>query len=126
MISLQKLVQYKKGRIYKRKKNRSPILQKNPQKRAVCLKLFIKTPRKPNSAKRKVARIVIPSLGKKTTIAIPGPHPHRLQPHSKVLIRGGNVRDIPGVRYRAIMGKLDLHVWVGRKTRRSFYGVKKN
>ena len=93
-------------RIKKKKKIKSVALQGNPQKRAICLRVFITTPRKPNSAKRKVARVIL-SNKKKITICIPGKD-HRLQKFSKVLVRGGNIRDIPGVKYRAIRGKLDL------------------
>lgn len=108
MATINQLV--KNPKIRPKRRSPSPALKKNPQKRGICLKVFIRTPRKPNSAKRKVARIRIPSLkNKKITISIPGlKKNHNLQAHSKLLIRGGNVRDIPGVRYRAIMGKFDL------------------
>jgi len=120
MPTFLQLIKY--PRVRPRRKTNSPALQQNPQKKAVCLRVFITTPRKPNSAKRKVARVRLSSQ-KNITISIPGTK-HTLQKHSKVLVRGGNVRDIPSVRYRAIRGKFDLRPWFGIKKKRSKYGVK--
>ena len=107
MSTLNQLV--KKSKYKKKNYTSSPALRKNPQKKAICLRCYITTPRKPNSAKRKVARVGIRSFNKKITIAVPG-QSHGLQKYGKILIRGGNVRDIPSVRYRAIMGKYDFPI----------------
>ena len=97
-------------RIPKKRKVSSPALKKNPQQRGICIKVYITNPRKPNSAKRKVARIVLTNK-KKIGVYIPGPkNISDIQKFSKLLIRGGNVRDLPSIRYRAINGKLDLPV----------------
>jgi small subunit ribosomal protein S12 len=108
----------------KQKQNRSktPGLKKNPQKKGVCLKVFTRTPKKPNSAIRKIARVRL-STKKELTVYIPG-EGHNLQEHSVVLIRGGRVKDLPGVRYHLIRGKYDLQSVKGRKQGRSKYGVK--
>nr|YP_011008323.1 ribosomal protein S12 [Scytothamnus australis]WBP70294.1 ribosomal protein S12 [Scytothamnus australis] len=94
-----------------------------PQKRGVCLKVFVCTPKKPNSARRKVVKV---RLSNKVRLVayIPG-QIHRLQEHSQVLVRGGRVPDLPGVKYRLIRNKLDLEGLLGRKTSRSKYGTKK-
>lgn len=95
-----------------------------PQKRGVCLKVFISSPKKPNSARRKVVKIRL-SNKVRLTAYIPG-QVHRLQEHSQVLVRGGRVPDLPGVKYRLVRNKLDLEGLAGRKTSRSKYGTKKN
>ena len=95
----------------------------NPFKKGVCVKVYTRTPKKPNSALRKVASVRLSN--KKVVIAyIPG-EKHKLQEHSVVLIRGGRVKDLPGVQYRVVRGKFDLQGVVGRKRGRSKYGVKK-
>jgi small subunit ribosomal protein S12 len=108
----------------KKKINKTPALKKKPQRRGVCTKIFIRTPKKPNSACRKVAKIKI-SSGKKVEAYIPG-EGHTLQQYSVVLFRGGRVKDLPGVKYHLIRGKLDFKGVKNRKTQRSLYGVKKN
>ncbi len=118
MATYRQILRYK--RLKSTLKKKSKALKGNPQKRAICVRVYITTPRKPNSAKRKVARVNLRFKDNKKkiiniktiTICIPGPatgpSAHNLKKYSKLLIRGGNVRDIPGVRYRAIRGKLDL------------------
>lgn len=115
----------KKKRLPKPKKSRSAALRKCPQKRAVCVKVFTTNPKKPNSAKRKVTRVLLRKFNKKITIAIPGKG-HSLQKHSKVLVRGGNSADLPVVRCKAVRGKLDLKPLFGCKHKRSKYGIKKD
>ncbi|RLT61504.1 ribosomal protein S12 [Wolbachia endosymbiont of Drosophila ananassae] len=106
-------------------KKKVPALGKsNPQRRGVCTKVYTTTPRKPNSALRKVARVKISGYGE-VTAYIPG-EGHNLQEHSVVLIRGGRVKDLPGVRYHIIRGALDLRGVQNRKKARSKYGVKKS
>ena len=100
-----------------------PILHENPQKRGVCLSVTTTTPKKPNSALRKIARVKL-SNGDEGTVYIPG-EGHNLQEHSVVLIRGGRVRDLPGVRYHVIRGTLDSAGVNKRKQARSKYGAKK-
>nr|YP_448646.1 ribosomal protein S12 [Desmarestia viridis]AAS79032.1 ribosomal protein S12 [Desmarestia viridis] len=95
-----------------------------PQKRGVCLKVFVSSPKKPNSARRKVVKIRL-SNKVRLTAYIPG-QVHRLQEHSQVLVRGGRIPDLPGVKYRLVRNKLDLEGLSGRKTSRSKYGTKKN
>ena len=104
-------------------KTKSPALQVSPQKRGVCVRVFTQTPKKPNSALRKVARVRLTS-GIEVTAYIPGVG-HNLQEHSIVLVRGGRVRDLPGVRYKVIRGALDTQGVKGRKQARSQYGMKK-
>ena len=113
----------RKGRKKITYKSKSPILDACPQKRGVCLQVKTMTPKKPNSALRKIARVRL-SNGKETTVYIPG-EGHNLQEHSIVLIRGGRVRDLPGVRYHIVRGTLDCLGVEGRKKGRSQYGVKK-
>jgi len=103
-------------------KNR-PVYYPSPFKRGVCVKVFTMTPKKPNSALRKVARVRLQN-GMEVTAYIPG-EGHNLQEHSVVLIRGGRVRDLPGVRYHIVRGALDAEGVKGRKTSRSKYGTKK-
>ncbi len=113
----------RKGRKAPRKKSKSPALRGCPQKRGVCVKVFTTTPKKPNSALRKVARVRL-STGQEVTAYIPGIG-HNLQEHSVVLIRGGRVKDLPGVRYHIIRGTLDCQGVKNRKKGRSIYGAKK-
>ncbi|MGX7576839.1 30S ribosomal protein S12 [Candidatus Vidania fulgoroideorum] len=108
----------------KKKKYKKNSLDKCPQKRGVCLKVYTTTPKKPNSALRKVAKVRL-SNGKKIISYIPG-EGHNLQEHSIVLVRGGRVKDLPGVKYHIIRGKYDSSGVEGRKTSRSKYGTKKN
>ena len=112
-----------KARKPKNHKLKSPALLKSPQKRGVCIKIFTRTPKKPNSALRKVAKIKL-STGKKVDTYIPG-EGHNLQKYSIVLMRGGRVPDLPGVKYHLIRGKFDFQGLKNRKTSRSCYGVKK-
>ena len=104
-------------------RNKVPALEKQPLKRGVCVKVYTTTPKKPNSALRKVARVRL-SNGFEVTAYIPG-EGHNLQEHSVVLIRGGRVKDLPGVRYHILRGNLDTQGVANRKKRRSLYGTKK-
>ena len=104
-------------------RDKVPALEKTPQKRGVCVKVYTTTPKKPNSALRKVARVRL-SNGHEVTSYIPG-EGHNLQEHSVVLIRGGRVKDLPGVRYHILRGNLDTQGVANRKKRRSLYGTKK-
>jgi len=110
-------------RIKKRKINKTPALKKCPQKKGICLKLIIRPPKKPNSALRKLAKLRLTNE-KRVLAYIPG-EGHNLQPYSNVLIRGGRVKDMPGIKYHIIRGKLDLQGLKLRKTSRSKYGTKK-
>ena len=112
----------KKGRVTARSKTKSPALQRSPQKRGVCVRVYTTTPKKPNSALRKVARVRLTN-GIEVTSYIPGVG-HNLQEHSIVLIRGGKVKDLPGVRYHIIRGAMDTVGVQGRKRSRSKYGAK--
>ena len=105
-------------------KTKSPALKANPQKRGVCTRVYTTTPKKPNSALRKVARVRLTN-GFEVTTYIPGIG-HNLQEHSVVLIRGGRVKDLPGVRYHIVRGTLDAAGVKNRKQSRSKYGAKKN
>jgi len=122
MPTINQLV--KKGRRPKRKFSKSPVLERCPQKRGVCLQVKTMTPKKPNSALRKITRVRL-SNGKEVTVYIPG-EGHTLQEHSIVLVRGGRVRDLPGVRYQVVRGSLDTLGVDGRKKSRSRYGTKKS
>ena len=113
----------KKRRTRPKARDRVPALEKSPQKRGVCLKVYTTTPKKPNSALRKVARVRL-SNGFEVTAYIGG-EGHNLQEHSVVLIRGGRVKDLPGVRYHILRGNLDTQGVANRKKRRSLYGTKK-
>ena len=113
----------KKGRKTIEDKSKSPILQQCPQKRGVCTAVRTMTPKKPNSALRKIARVHLVN-GMEGTVYIPGIG-HNLQEHSVVLIRGGRVKDLPGVRYHIIRGTLDAAGVSNRKQGRSLYGAKK-
>ncbi len=110
----------KKRRTRPKARDRVPALEKSPQKRGVCLKVYTTTPKKPNSALRKVARVRL-SNGHEVTSYIPG-EGHNLQEHSVVLIRGGRVKDLPGVRYHILRGNLDTQGVTARKQQRSKYG----
>ena len=107
------------------KRNKVLTLRKCPQKRGQCLKIFIKSPKKPSSGKRKVASIMLLSIGKKVTCHIPGMGGHNLQKFSTILIKGCRVRDIPAMKYRAIRGKYDLKYVYERLSSRSKYGKPK-
>ena len=113
----------RKGRWSKKRKNMAPALQQCPQKRGVCVRVYTTTPKKPNSALRKVARVRL-SNGIEVTSYIPG-EGHNLQEHSIVLIRGGRVKDLPGVRYHIIRGALDAAGVNDRSQGRSKYGTKR-
>jgi small subunit ribosomal protein S12 len=113
----------RKGREKVLTKTKSPALQNSPQKRGVCVRVFTQTPKKPNSALRKVARVRLTN-GIEVTTYIPGVG-HNLQEHSLVLIRGGRVKDLPGVRYHVVRGTLDAVGVQGRKQGRSKYGAKR-
>ncbi len=113
----------RKGRSAGVKRKKSPALQKCPQKRGVCLQVKTKTPKKPNSALRKVAWVRL-SNGQEV-IAYIGGEGHNLQEHSIVLVRGGRVKDLPGVRYHIVRGTLDCAAVKNRKQGRSLYGAKK-
>jgi len=121
MPTINQLV--RKGRKPLRNRSKSPVLDSCPQKRGVCLQVKTMTPKKPNSALRKVARVRL-SNGKEITAYIPG-EGHNLQEHSIVLIRGGRVRDLPGVRYHVLRGTLDATGVDGRLQSRSKYGAKR-
>ena len=122
MPTVQQLV--RKGRKSKRRKEATPALKGAPQKRGVCTRVYTATPKKPNSALRKVARVKLTS-GIEVTAYIPG-EGHNLQEHSMVLVRGGRVKDLPGVRYKIIRGSLDTQGVKNRKQARSLYGAKKD
>ena len=113
----------KKKRVKQLNRNKVPALEKQPLKRGVCVKVYTTTPKKPNSALRKVARVRLTN-GQEVTSYIGG-EGHNLQEHSLVLIRGGRVKDLPGVRYHTVRGALDTSGVANRKQRRSKYGAKK-
>lgn len=113
----------RKSRKDKRKINKVPALQACPQRRGICTRVYTTTPKKPNSALRKVARVRLTN-GHEVTAYIPG-EGHKLQEHSVVLIRGGRVKDLPGVRYHILRGVLDTTGVEGRKQARSKYGAKR-
>ena len=121
MPTISQLV--RKGRVRVLSKNKSPALQRCPQKRGVCVRVFTQTPKKPNSALRKVARVRLTN-GIEVTSYIPG-EGHNLQEHSLVLIRGGRVKDLPGVRYHVVRGTLDTVGVQERRQSRSKYGAKR-
>jgi small subunit ribosomal protein S12 len=121
MPTIHQLV--RKGRSRAESKTKSPALQSAPQKRGVCVRVYTQTPKKPNSALRKVARVRLTN-GIEVTTYIPGVG-HNLQEHSIVLIRGGRVKDLPGVRYHVIRGTLDAVGVDGRRQSRSKYGAKR-
>ncbi len=121
MPTINQLV--RKGRQRTADKSKSPALKGNPQKRGVCTRVYTATPKKPNSALRKVARVRLVN-GMEVTAYIPG-EGHNLQEHSMVLLRGGRVKDLPGVRYKVIRGTLDAAAVQNRLQARSRYGAKK-
>ena len=121
MPTIQQLV--RTGRHAQRKKSKSGDLERSPQKRAVCLRVYTTTPKKPNSALRKVARVRLTN-GREVTAYIPGVG-HSLQEHSVVLVRGGRVKDLPGVRYHIVRGALDATGVADRAQSRSKYGAKR-
>lgn len=115
-------LQHRYVRVQKKHNTRRHDLGGSPQRRATCLKVFITTPRKPNSAQRKTARVLLSNY-RRVTAYIPGMS-HNLQKYSAVLVRGGRAKDLPGVRYTTIRGKYDLHRLVLRRKSRSKYGAK--
>ena len=121
MPTINQLV--RKGRKKQRKKSNTPALKGCPQKRGVCIRVYTKTPKKPNSALRKIARVRLTN-GMEVTTYIPG-EGHNLQEHSVVLIRGGRVKDMPGIRYHVVRGTLDTIGVQDRRQGRSKYGTKK-
>ena len=121
MPTINQLV--RKGRALVKSKTKSPALKRCPQKRGVCLRVYTTTPKKPNSALRKVARVRLTN-GMEVTTYIPGVG-HNLQEHSIVLVRGGRVTDLPGVRYHIVRGSLDAVGVADRKQARSKYGAKR-
>ena len=121
MPTINQLVRQGRKKIIKR--NKVPALDACPQKRGVCIRVYTTTPKKPNSALRKVARVKLTN-GQEVSAYIPG-EGHNLQEHSVVLIRGGRVKDLPGVRYHILRGTLDTQGVEARKQRRSHYGTKK-
>ena len=121
MPTIQQLV--RKGRLKPSFNSKAPALDVCPQRRGVCVRVYTTTPKKPNSAMRKVARVRLTN-GKEVNAYIPG-EGHNLQEHSIVLVRGGRVRDLPGVRYHLVRGAMDAAGVDGRKQRRSKYGAKR-
>ena len=121
MPTINQLVRKRRAKV--EKLNKVPAMEACPQKRGVCTRVYTTTPKKPNSALRKVARVRL-SNGFEVTAYIPG-EGHNLQEHSVVLIRGGRVKDLPGVRYHILRGNLDTQGVANRKQRRSLYGTKK-
>ena len=121
MPTISQLISSERKRLTR--KTKSPALKACPERRGVCTRVYTSTPKKPNSALRKVARVRL-SNGFEVTAYIPG-EGHNLQEHSVVLIRGGRVKDLPGVRYHILRGNLDTQGVANRKQRRSLYGTKK-
>ncbi len=121
MPTIKQLI--KRPRIPPKARSKVPALERSPQKRGVCTKVYTTTPKKPNSALRKVARVKLTN-GQEVSAYIPG-EGHNLQEHSVVLLRGGRVKDLPGVRYHILRGTLDTQGVSTRKQRRSLYGAKK-
>jgi small subunit ribosomal protein S12 len=121
MPTIQQLV--RQGRVRQRQRSKSADLQRCPQRRGVCIRVYTETPKKPNSALRKVARVRL-TKGNEITAYIPG-EGHNLQEHSVVLVRGGRVKDLPGVRYHIVRGTLDATGVADRHKGRSKYGAKR-
>ena len=121
MPTIAQLIRH--GRVSKKKKSKSPALKACPQRRGVCLQVRTMTPKKPNSALRKIARVRL-TTGLEVTAYIPG-EGHNLQEHAIVLVRGGRVKDLPGVRYHIVRGSLDASGVNARRRSRSKYGAKK-
>ena len=122
MSTISQLI--RKPRVKPKIRDKVPALERSPQKRGVCIRVYTTTPKKPNSALRKVARVRLTN-GHEVTCYIPG-EGHNLQEHSVVLIRGGRVKDLPGVRYHILRGNLDTQGVTSRKQQRSKYGAKKS
>jgi small subunit ribosomal protein S12 len=123
MVTANQLLRKKTGRKSPAKRNKRPALQGCPQKQAICLRVYVRTPKKPNSALRKVTKCRL-SNRQEVIAYIPG-EGHQLQEHSVVMLRGGRVKDLPGVKYKVIRGLLDLQPVRNRTRARSKYGVKK-
>lgn len=123
MVTFNQVCNKKKSRRKKRKLNKTPALEKCPQKRGICSKFVLRTPKKPNSALRKIVKLRL-SNRKLIYAYIPG-EGHNLQAYSTVIIRGGRVKDLPGIKYHLVRGKLDFKGLLKRKTSRSKYGTKK-
>ena len=121
MVTINQLIRKKRKKVTK--KTSAPALQRNPQRRGVCLRVYTTNPKKPNSALRKIARVRLTNKIE-VTAYIPG-EGHNLQEHSLVLVRGGRVKDLPGVRYHIVRGTLDASGVEGRKRGRSKYGTKR-
>lgn len=121
MTTINQLCRHK--RKVKKKLKKTPALNACPQKKGICLKIFLRTPKKPNSALRKLAKLRLSSNRKIITAYIPG-EKHNLQDYSAVLVRGGRVKDLPGVKYHLVRGKFDFAGLKDRKTSRSKYGTK--
>lgn len=121
MPTIQQLVRF--GRKPKKRKSKSPALEGSPQKKGVCIRVYTTTPKKPNSALRKVAKVRL-SNGREVIAYIPG-EGHNLQEHSVVLVRGGRVKDLPGVKYHIVRGVHDTAGVDGRRSSRSLYGTKR-
>lgn len=127
MASIRQLIKLK---YFKRKKKKfngitKKALNKCPHKKGICIKIFIKSPKKPNSAARKVAKVLLTSTKKFVVCYIPGIQ-HTLQKYSNVLVRGGRVKDLPGVKYKLVRGKFDLRAVLERRNARSKYGKKRS
>ena len=122
MATINQLCKQKKSRKRKKKLNKVPALNQCPQKKGICSKLVLRTPKKPNSALRKLAKLRLTN-NQVVTAYIPG-EGHKLQEYSNVLIKGGRVKDLPGVKYHLVRGVLDLFGLENRKTSRSKYGCK--
>jgi len=123
MVTFNQLLRKSTSRSIKRSKKKAPALQKCPQKKGICIRVYTTTPKKPNSALRKVAKIRLTNFTE-VIAHIPGER-HNLQEHSVVLVRGGRVKDLPGVKYRLVRGILDLQGVLNRKQARSKYGSKR-
>lgn len=122
MVTINQLCK-KKVRIKKRKLNKTPALERSPQKKGICSKFVLRTPKKPNSALRKIVKLRLTN-NKLVYAYIPG-EGHNLQAYSTVIMRGGRVKDLPGIKYHLVRGKLDFSGLQNRKTSRSKYGAKK-
>ena len=123
MVTTNQLIEKKIVRLGKKRLKKTPALQQCPQRRGVCVRVYTRKPKKPNSALRKVARVKL-TTGIEITASIPG-EGHNLQEHSVVLVRGGRVKDLPGVKYHILRGKLDCQSVSNRKQARSKYGVRR-
>lgn len=123
MVTINQLCKRSKSRKKKKKLNKVPALERCPQKKGICTKLVLRTPKKPNSALRKIVKLRL-SNNRVVYAYIPG-EGHKLQAYSTVIIRGGRVKDLPGIKYHLVRGKLDFTGLSTRKTSRSKYGAKK-